>query len=73
MLLDDNRKTLILTGLSQEPYEETKLYWRLTSHRDFLKDINVSFKDVRPRMTRILKCISKAMHLNKSVKRFWAR
>ena len=52
MLLDDNRKTLILTGLSQEPYEQTKLYWRLTSHRDFLKDINVSFKDVRPRMTR---------------------
>lgn len=43
---------LLATGLSQRPYDRVKFYYRLKSHEFFLRDIDVKFKSVLPRMTR---------------------
>jgi hypothetical protein len=43
---------LIATGLSQQPYDRVKYYWRLRDHADFLRRIGVQFSSVEPRMTR---------------------
>jgi len=56
MLLDllslPNTELMIVTGLSQKPYEKLKFYYRLKDHRTFLEVLGIDFKDVIPRMTR---------------------
>lgn len=47
-----NTEIIIATGLSQKPYEKLKFYYRLVDHKSFLKNIDVDFIDVIPRMTR---------------------
>ena len=43
---------IIATGLSQTPFEETKFYYRLKKHKEFLSLFNIEYKDIFPRMTR---------------------
>ena len=43
---------VLATGLSQKPYDRTKYYYRLKNHDKFLKDLNIDFVKVEPRMTR---------------------
>jgi hypothetical protein len=45
-------EALVATGLSQKPYDRVKFYYRLRSHKEFLKKIGIDFIDVVPRMTR---------------------
>jgi hypothetical protein len=43
---------VIATGLTQQPYERLKYYYRLTDHTGFLKKVGIAFDNVLPRMTR---------------------
>ncbi len=43
---------LLVTGLSQKPYDMIKFYYRLNSHAEFLRSLEIEFLDVYPRMTR---------------------
>ena len=43
---------ILATGLSQKPYDRTKYYYRLKNHDKFLRDLNINFAKVEPRMTR---------------------
>jgi hypothetical protein len=43
---------LIATGLTQQPYDRMKFYWRLRSHETFLRKVGMRFARVLPRMTR---------------------
>lgn len=42
----------IITGLSQIPYTENTIYWRLKDHELFFKSNDFEFKKINPRMTR---------------------
>jgi predicted Fe-Mo cluster-binding NifX family protein len=56
MILDllgiKNAELIIATGLSQNPYEKLKFYYRLKDHKSFLEKAGIKFKNVVPRMTR---------------------
>jgi len=43
---------LVATGLSQRPYEGVKFYYRLRDHAAFLRQLDIEFEGVFPRMTR---------------------
>tara|TARA_B100000963_G_scaffold152543_1_gene132887 strand:+ start:3411 stop:4706 length:1296 start_codon:yes stop_codon:yes gene_type:complete len=43
---------IVATGLSQEPYNYLKFYYRLKDHKSFLSQIDIYPKSVDPRMTR---------------------
>jgi len=43
---------LLATGLTQQPYDRIKFYWRLRSHESFLQMLGMRFSRVLPRMTR---------------------
>lgn len=43
---------MVVTGLSQKPYDRIKYYYRLKNHSDFLKRIEIEHRTVVPRMTR---------------------
>ena len=43
---------ILATGLSQKPYDRKKFYYRLKNHDKFLRDLNLDFTKVEPRMTR---------------------
>ena len=43
---------LVATGLTQQPYDKLKFYYRLTDHAAFLKQVGIAFDSVQPRMTR---------------------
>ena len=43
---------VIATGLSQKPFTKVQFYYRLLKHEEFLKKMEISFKEVYPRMTR---------------------
>ena len=43
---------LVATGLSQQPYVDSKFYYRLKEHGSFLKKLGLVFDRVQPRMTR---------------------
>lgn len=43
---------LLSTGLSQKPYNHLKFYYRLKNHKKFFDDLNFTYKDIIPRMTR---------------------
>ncbi len=43
---------ILATGLAQKPYDRVKFYYRLKSHKGFLRRLGITFSDVLPRMTR---------------------
>ncbi len=43
---------VLATGLSQQPYDRIKFYYRLNAHADFLRSLGIAFRGVFPRMTR---------------------
>ena len=43
---------IIATGLSQQPYDREKYYWRLRDHSQFLNAVGVVHRRVLPRMSR---------------------
>lgn len=43
---------ILATGLSQVPYDKVKFYYRLVNHKFFLDMLDISYKDIYPRMTR---------------------
>jgi hypothetical protein len=43
---------IVATGLTQQPYDRVKFYYRLIDHAAFLQAAGVRFKNVHPRMTR---------------------
>lgn len=43
---------IVATGLSQQPYERLKYYYRLKEHSEFLRLVGVECIAVQPRMTR---------------------
>ncbi len=43
---------LLATGLTQQPYDRIKFYWRLRNHVSFLQLVGLRFTRVLPRMTR---------------------
>jgi hypothetical protein len=49
---------ILATGLHQEPHAEVTYYWRLVQHESFLRQIDVPFETVEPRMSRdfLIKC-----------------
>ena len=48
----NNYEVILATGLSQEPYNRVKYYYRLKNHADFFKNLNINFLKIEPRMTR---------------------
>ena len=51
--IDLSKHELIFaTGLSQKEFDSPMIYWRLKNHSTFLRKLNISFKEVQPRMTR---------------------
>ena len=51
-LVDQGYSLIFATGLSQEPYDREKFYYRLRNHESFLKKIGVEYKYVQKLMTR---------------------
>ena len=51
-ILESSENSLIVTGLSQEPYNQVKYYYRLRDHAAFLNKHGVRYSKVFPRMTR---------------------
>tara|TARA_B100000035_G_scaffold239140_1_gene207415 strand:- start:2233 stop:3486 length:1254 start_codon:yes stop_codon:yes gene_type:complete len=47
-----NQRLMVVTGLSQKPIDKPCFYWRLNDHEDFLRQYNISFKNVMPLMSR---------------------
>tara|TARA_B100001093_G_C26855155_1_gene1027054 strand:+ start:3891 stop:5183 length:1293 start_codon:yes stop_codon:yes gene_type:complete len=45
-------RIILATGLSQEPTQKSKFYWRLKNHQKFLREIGITFQKVEPRMSR---------------------
>ena len=43
---------IIATGLTQEINETAEYYYRLNLHKNFLKKLNINFRNVYPRMSR---------------------
>jgi hypothetical protein len=43
---------IIATGLSQQPYDREKYYWRLRNHSQFLNAAGIAHSRVLPRMSR---------------------
>lgn len=56
-------EVIVATGLSQQPYDRVKFYYRLNDHANFLRAAGVPFKQVLPRMTRdfLVECEDAAM------------
>lgn len=52
LLKNFDSELIIATGLSQKPYSETKFYYRLKNHEEFLKKLDITYSSVIPRMTR---------------------
>lgn len=50
--LQPSSDVLVATGLTQQPYEKLKYYYRLTDHAGFLNQAGIAFDRVLPRMTR---------------------
>lgn len=51
--LDDPSTDLIVaTGLTQQPYDRAKFYYRLKDHSAFLTAAGIRYRSVQPRMTR---------------------
>jgi hypothetical protein len=48
----DDTSLVVATGLTQQPYDRIKYYWRLRDHEGFLREIGMRFARALPRMTR---------------------
>jgi hypothetical protein len=48
----DRAAAIIATGLSQQPYDREKYYWRLRNHSQFLNAMGIAHSRVQPRMSR---------------------
>lgn len=48
----DSSDLLVATGLTQQPYDKLKFYYRLKDHAGFLRQVGITFRSVLPRMTR---------------------
>ncbi len=48
----ENTELMVVTGLSQKPYDLIKFYYRLKNHEKFLRKVGIRFRVVVPRMTR---------------------
>lgn len=51
-LIDEGYSIIFATGLSQEPYDRVKFYYRLKDHNSFLKKVGIKFNRVQKLMTR---------------------
>lgn len=51
-LINDGYNLIFATGLSQEPYDRIKFYYRLKNHNSFLKRIDIKYNYVQTLMTR---------------------
>jgi hypothetical protein len=51
-LADARTDLIVATGLSQQPYDRVKCYYRLKDHAAFLRQLGVRHARVIPRMTR---------------------
>lgn len=51
-LADESTDLIVATGLSQQPYDRVKFYYRLKDHAKFLQRLGLRHKRVVPRMTR---------------------
>jgi hypothetical protein len=49
---EDRVSTIVATGLSQQPYDREKYYWRLRDHVAFLRTQGIQHRCVKPRMSR---------------------
>jgi glycosyltransferase involved in cell wall biosynthesis len=49
---EDRVSTIVATGLSQQPYDREKYYWRLRDHAEFLRVQGIRHRCVKPRMSR---------------------
>lgn len=45
-------EVIVVSGLSQIPYDRIKYYYRLRDHASFLDRIGIQYRNVMPRMTR---------------------
>jgi len=43
---------IVATGLTQQPYDRVKYYYRLKDHAGFMRQLGIDVSDVAPRMTR---------------------
>jgi hypothetical protein len=50
--LNKNYSILIATGLTQNPFIEKEYYYRLKDHHSFIKNLDINFKAIYPRMSR---------------------
>ena len=67
----DEYEIILATGLSQKPYDRTKYYYRLRDHNKFLKELNIHFVKVEPRMTRdFLITFRNDIDKNEAIKKF---
>lgn len=51
-LINNGYNIIFATGLSQEPYDKIKFYYRLKDHNSFLKKLNIKFNYIQTLMTR---------------------
>lgn len=52
LTLDPSTSLLVATGLTQQPYDKLKFYYRIVDHAAFLKQVGIRHRSVLPRMTR---------------------
>lgn len=52
LMADPECDFIVATGLTQQPYDRVKYYYRLNDHAQFLKRAGIDFASVSPRMTR---------------------
>ena len=52
LLNNRNFELIVATGLTQEPYQNIEFYYRPKNHKRLFDELEISFKDIEPRMTR---------------------
>ena len=52
LALGEQTDLIVATGLTQQPYDKLKYYYRLTDHAGFLAQLGIQCRNVLPRMTR---------------------
>lgn len=51
-ILNNGYEFIIATGLSQKLHKNQTFYYRLSNHKSFLKELEIEFNTVHPRMSR---------------------
>lgn len=52
LINNKNFELIVATGLTQEPYQNKEFYYRPKNHKRLFYELEISFKDIEPRMTR---------------------